>query len=128
MAKEKQYNKRLLVSPEEETPTHKKKSNAASTSSVEKRSDHKHDYERVIIQNSFQQDGYFWGKRCTICGRVDDSDEFKATATKGLVKKIEKVKLNGEVFNIKVFYSESDLKKCFQKFQFLGVILKRMSM
>ena len=40
MAKEKEYDKRTLINPEEEIPVHKK-SLAASRSSAEKRSDHK---------------------------------------------------------------------------------------
>ena len=114
MAKEKEYNKRLPVSPEEETPAHKKKSNAASTSSVGKRSSHKHDYEKVILQRSFQDDGYFWGKRCKICGRVDDRDEFKTAASEGLVKKTVKVELHdSSTHYFKVFHTTDELNKLF---------------
>lgn len=48
---------------------HKKKSKTASQSDSKKRSDHKHDYEKVIIEGLF---GFQWGKHCTICGRIDD--------------------------------------------------------
>jgi hypothetical protein len=114
MAKEKDYNKRTLVSPEDEIPTHKKKSVATSKSSVEKRSSHKHDYERVIIQSSFQEDTYYWGKRCKICGRVDDRDKFKASASKGLVKKTVKVEMSdSSTYYFKVFYSTAELKNLF---------------
>ena len=114
MAKEKDYDKRTLVSPEEEIPTYKKKSVSASKSSAEKRARHKHDYERVIIQRSFQGDAYYWGKRCKMCGRVDDSGEFKATASKGLVKKTVKVELSdSSTYFFKVFYEVQELKKLF---------------
>ena len=114
MAQEKEYNKRTLVSSEEEIPSHKKKSVTASKSSVEKRSRHKHDYERVIILRSFKDDAYYWGKRCKMCGRVDDRDELKASASKGLVKKTVKIEMSdSSTYYYKVFYSTAELKKLF---------------
>ena len=113
MSKEKEYDKRTLVSPEEEIPTHKKKSTTASKSSAKKRSNHKHDYERVIIQSPINEKEYFWGKRCKICGRVDDRDMFKSDSTKGLVKKKVKVELNSSTHYFNIFYSIKELKKLF---------------
>ena len=115
MAKEKEYSNRALVAPEEESPLHKKKSKTSSRSLVEKRSKHKHDYESVIIDSGFVENiKFFWGKRCRICGRVDDSGMFKQNATKGLVKRTEKVTLkSGETSTFKIFYSAKDLKKLF---------------
>ena len=121
MAKEKDYDKRTLVSPEDEIPTYKKKSVSASKSSAEKRARHKHDYELVIIQRFFQGDACYWGKRCKMCGRVDDSGEFKATASKGLVKKTVKVELSdSSTYFFKVFYSPDELKNLFPGVPILG--------
>ena len=51
-----------------EVAPHKKKSKTADKSSSAKRSDHKHDYEKVILESFF---GFKWGYRCRICGRID---------------------------------------------------------
>lgn len=45
----------------------KKKTSSKSHSS--KRSDHKHDYEKVIIEGWLF--GWEWGERCKICGRTE---------------------------------------------------------
>ena len=62
-----------------------------------KRADHRHDYEHVIIQEGLPDSpdplkSFFWGKRCKICGRVDDSDWFKAGARDGLIMKTLRVR------------------------------------
>lgn len=44
---------------------HKKKKDQKSKSS--KRSDHKHQYEKIIIRGFI---GWQWAERCTICGRI----------------------------------------------------------
>ncbi len=49
-----------------ETPKYRKKKNQTSKSSH--RSDHKHDYERVIIEGWVG--GFYWTDRCKICGRT----------------------------------------------------------
>lgn len=49
---------------DETLPKHKKKK--AQTSKSNKRSDHKHQYEKIIIKNW----GWIWGERCVICGRI----------------------------------------------------------
>ena len=51
-------------------PRHRRKSKTASKSNSKKRSDHKHQYEKIIIKWLF---GYRWSRRCSICGRIDDS-------------------------------------------------------
>ena len=52
----------------DEVAPHRKKSKTASKSNSSKRADHKHDYEKVVLQTWF---GWEWGKRCKICGRID---------------------------------------------------------
>lgn len=49
-----------------ETPKHRKKKDQKSKSSH--RSDHKHDYERIIVESLFSH--YIWKDRCRICGRT----------------------------------------------------------
>ena len=45
---------------------HRKKKQQTSKSSH--RSDHKHEYEKIILESFV---GWCWGKRCVVCGRVD---------------------------------------------------------
>jgi len=47
---------------------YRKKSKTSSKSSSNKRADHKHKYEKIILQWIF---GYKWSKRCSVCGRID---------------------------------------------------------
>lgn len=49
---------------------HKKKKNQVSKSS--KRSDHKHQYEKILIKSFF----WLWGERCTVCGRINTKTTF----------------------------------------------------
>ena len=62
-------NKQICDPTPEESPRHRKKSQTASRSNSEKRSDHKHDYEKIVFDGFL---GYRWGKRCRICGRISD--------------------------------------------------------
>lgn len=48
-----------------EIPKYKKKKNQKSKSS--KRSDHKHQYKKIIIRSFI---GWQWAKKCEICGRI----------------------------------------------------------
>lgn len=50
-----------------DAPHRKKK---PQTSKASHRSNHKHQYERIIIESFV---GWNWGKRCTICGRISSS-------------------------------------------------------
>ena len=95
-----------------EIPRHRKKSKTASKSVSVKRADHRHDYEKVIIQRSPSDDPdplkqYYWGKRCRICGRVEDGSMLKASATKGLVKKT----VNVLDSRIDVFFTAEELRE-----------------
>lgn len=49
-----------------EIPKYKKRKNNSSKSS--KRSDHKHDYQPVIMKGFIV--GWIWADKCRICGRV----------------------------------------------------------
>lgn len=51
---------------DQEVAKHKKKKPSSKSASI-KRSDHKHKYEKVIIFGLF---GFYWGERCTKCGRI----------------------------------------------------------
>ena len=93
----------------EEILRHRKKSKSAARSVADKRSDHKHEYEKVIIRNTIHEEGFFWGERCRICGRVKDGDWFKEDAYKDFVKK--RVKVKG--FNFKVFYKLPEIRKMY---------------
>ncbi len=53
---------------------HRKKRSQKSKSA--KRADHKHDYERIILQSFL---GWRWGGRCRICGRLDGKWGFSST-------------------------------------------------
>lgn len=53
----------------QEIPAYRKKSKTASISNSQRRSDHKHKYEKIILKSII---GYQWGKKCGICGRIDD--------------------------------------------------------
>lgn len=53
----------------QDVPKHRKKSKTASSSASAKRSDHKHQYEKVIMGSWL---GFQWATRCTVCGRFND--------------------------------------------------------
>lgn len=76
-----------------EIPKHRKKSQSASRSVSARRADHRHDYEKVIIQENSADPlkSCWWARRCRICGRVEDRGRFKAGARAGLVKKTVRV-------------------------------------
>lgn len=63
------YNTVKIKEPPQDDARHRKKSKTASRSNSSKRADHKHQYERIIMKWIF---GYQWGRRCTVCGRIDD--------------------------------------------------------
>lgn len=56
-----------MFNDSDEMKYRKKKSQKSRSS---RRSDHKHDYKKVIIQGYV---GWTWGKRCSICGRMDNT-------------------------------------------------------
>lgn len=66
-----QYKTELQQSITDEIPKHRKKSKTAKTSRSKKRSDHKHQYQKVILHCG--SDSFMWGRQCEICGRVDSS-------------------------------------------------------
>ena len=43
-----------------------------NTSQAKNRSDHKHDYEKIIVESFLS--GWNWGKVCKICGRVEQNN------------------------------------------------------
>ena len=59
----------------EETGLYRKKSRTSSKSDCKKRTDHKHKYEPVIIADSVFA-AVYWGKRCSICGRMQERTRF----------------------------------------------------
>lgn len=110
--------KRLI---NDDVPAHRKRSNSASKSVSGKRSSHKHDYEKVIICSGFTSAEFYWGRRCRICGRVDDSGMFRAGASDDFIKVQKEVRLQGGyTCVISEFYSAREIKKKFPE----AVILK----
>nr|WP_326184524.1 hypothetical protein [uncultured Oscillibacter sp.] len=54
----------------DENVRRRKQSKTSKTSQSTRRSDHKHEYEKVIIREFI---GYAWGGRCSLCGRFQGS-------------------------------------------------------
>ena len=110
--KDKSEKPDLLIN--DEVPAHRKRSKSASKSVSGKRSGHKHDYEKVIIKVGMGSFEYYWGRRCRICCRVDDSGMFKPGASEDFVKASKEVRFNsGETYIIREFYSVMEIKKKF---------------
>lgn len=63
---------KVTKEPNENMP-HRKQSATSSKSVSFKRSNHKHEYERIIVQDFFW---YSWGGRCKICGRYKRPGSF----------------------------------------------------
>ena len=59
----------------EETGLYRKKSRTSTRSDSKKRTDHKHKYEPVIIADRAFA-AIYWGKRCSICGRIQERTRF----------------------------------------------------
>lgn len=59
---------------DDQIPRHRKKKYSKSNSS--KRSDHKHDYEKVIVKTWYD---ISWGDRCRICGRMSGRPAYCST-------------------------------------------------
>jgi hypothetical protein len=55
----------------EDIGLYRKKSQTSSKSDSKKRTDHKHKYESVIIVDRVFT-AIYWGKRCSICGRIQE--------------------------------------------------------
>ncbi|MGI6030043.1 MAG: hypothetical protein ACOX7F_00900 [Eubacteriales bacterium] len=70
------YKKARQQSPSVETPVHQKKSKTAAISKSQKRSDHKHRYQKIILH--YGSSSFAWGRQCEICGRIDST--YKASA------------------------------------------------
>lgn len=92
----------------EEQAPHKKKSRTASTSKSRKRSDHKHDYERIIIKSFI---GYQWGRKCKVCGRIDD--EFRHFSMSGYQDFMRPDASKHPGIGTAEFYSESEVREKF---------------
>ena len=65
----------------DDVPRHKKKKSQKSKAKM--RSDHKHEYEKIIINSMF---GWKWGKRCVICGRIDEGHAFSSRDKEDFLK------------------------------------------
>lgn len=97
---------------ESEVPRHRKKSRSASRSVSSRRADHRHDYEKVILQWGRSDDPdplkqYYWGKRCRTCGRVVDPLYPFPSVSQGLVKKTVRAGNS----RIEVFYTADELRE-----------------
>ena len=60
----------LGFTEQSDVPKYRKKKKSGK-SLASRRSDHKHEYQRVILDIGLG--AYHWGGCCTICGRIDDS-------------------------------------------------------
>ena len=110
----------------DEVPAHRKRSNSASRSVSGKRSRHKHDYEKVIIKVGLGSFEYYWGRRCRICGRVDDSGMFKPGASDDFVRASKEVRFtSGETCVIREFYTDREIKKKFPEVALLKYDFKK---
>lgn len=69
-----------------------------------RRSDHKHDYEKVILQAVI---GWTWGGRCRICGRLDNKWGFHSNDF------LKPEYRNKPGICRQDFYSEAELKTVF---------------
>lgn len=69
------YKQERQTPAPEEAPVHRKKSKTASVSSSRKRSDHRHEYRKIILH--YGGDAFCWGRQCERCGRIDST--FKAS-------------------------------------------------
>lgn len=82
-----QYKTERQQSITDEIPKCHKKSKTAKTSRSGKRSDHKHQYQKVILH--YGGSAFSWGWQCELCGRIDDtykssnwrSDDLKVSGT-----------------------------------------------
>lgn len=86
----------------DESPRHRKKHSQKSKSV--KRADHKHVYERVILQAII---GWRWGGRCRICGRLDGKWGF---SSKEFLRPESRKK---PAIGNRDFYSEAELHRLF---------------
>ncbi len=66
-----QYKAERRLSVTDEVPKCRKQSKTAKTSHSGKRSDHKHQYQKVILH--YGGSTFVWGGQCQQCGRLDDS-------------------------------------------------------
>lgn len=93
----------------DEIVAHKKKSKTSSKSNSSKRSDHKHDYEKIVVESFF---GYKWGCRCKICGRIDSKPmKFSNVGKDDFLKPDEP--LNGRFLNVNSWLSIQEIRKKF---------------
>lgn len=90
----------------EEIPRHKKKKPQKSI--AKKRADHKHKYEKIIINPGF---GWKWGKRCSICGRIDEGHSFTTWDREDFLKP-DIVKSNNRI-SMRDYLSVSELEEKF---------------
>lgn len=87
----------------EEEVRHKKKKPQNSKS--QKRSDHKHEYEDVIVGGLL---GWNWGKVCKICGRLDTNKSFGTSSYKEFLRDEYK---EHHGISVKYFYTAEELKE-----------------
>ena len=79
-------------------------------SKISKRSNHRHDYEAVIIEEEIDSVKYRWGRRCRLCGRVDDAGMFKIATFEDFVKDRVEVSLGSATYTFRIFYPLSAIK------------------
>ena len=92
----------------DEIVAYKKKSKTSSKSNSSKRSDHKHDYQKVVIESFV---GYKWGLRCKICGRIDSKPMSYSSSGKDDFRKPESIE--GRWLSVDSWLSIPEIRKKF---------------
>ena len=88
---------------EDEIVSHKKRKDQKSK--VSKRSDHKHDYEKIIGRGIC---GWVWIERCRICGKMKDGNWF---GDEEFMK--PEYRKERTIYSSSYFYSEEELRELY---------------
>ena len=100
-----------------ETGLYRKKSKTSSKSDSKKRTDHKHKYEPVIIADSVFT-AIYWGKRCSICGRMQERS--RLTPDLDFVKPQERSK-NSQRISAEELLSIPEIRAKYPGIEIVGV-------
>lgn len=111
------YKKQMPT--ERETAPYRKKSKK-SRSDSKARSNHKHRYDKVIVNSLF---AYHWAGRCSVCGRVDEN-----AFGSGLAKSVEfyKDRVDNSGLTISVPLTVPEIEKKFPGYPILTLNWKTM--
>lgn len=94
---------------EEDTTPYKKKKDQKSKSN--KRSNHKHQYKKIIIKSFI---GWQWAEKCEICGRI----KYKFTLSDKEFRRPET--LGAPYLNRQCYYTYEELLKLFPNYEIIN--------